>query len=309
MPYERIVFVDGSAPYLNAENLNRIQDGIYQNSVAVEAIPAKNSAFSSSSSGGNFIITTDTRVPIADNLPLSVTFIPVISNNAGATVTTSWSETPYPIYDYDTGKPVEAGVIKANQPVSLTFDGSKFYFGSGAGTALKYGSRINIAGMWDKSASNPSASTPITYNGYLYATRVYGGVWNDIAESRECVSYITPGNVVVEVGDDTVKSSDDRLIPGAMIASDTYGLAIGEFDDKHVPVAIAGRALAYFDGNVSDYKVGTPVCSGRNGMVSAMTREEVREYPDCIIGTVCSIPTYEEWNGVKVNGRIWIKVR
>ena len=40
-----------------------------------------------------------------------------------------------------------------------------------------------------------------------------------------------------------------------------------------------------------------------------MTREEIKEYPDRIVGIVSEIPDYEEWNGVKVNNRIWIKVK
>lgn len=40
-------------------------------------------------------------------------------------------------------------------------------------------------------------------------------------------------------------------------------------------------------------------------------REEIREWPDRIVGTVSEIPEYEEWGTekVKVNGRIWIKVK
>jgi hypothetical protein len=42
-----------------------------------------------------------------------------------------------------------------------------------------------------------------------------------------------------------------------------------------------------------------------------MTRREIETYPDAIIGIVSEIPDYEEWgqDNVKVNGRIWIKVR
>ena len=40
-----------------------------------------------------------------------------------------------------------------------------------------------------------------------------------------------------------------------------------------------------------------------------MTREEIKEYPDRIIGVVSEIPNYEKWNGIKVNNRIWIKVK
>ena len=42
-----------------------------------------------------------------------------------------------------------------------------------------------------------------------------------------------------------------------------------------------------------------------------MTREEIKEYPDRIIGIVSEIPDYETWGSgnVPVNGRIWIKVK
>ena len=41
-----------------------------------------------------------------------------------------------------------------------------------------------------------------------------------------------------------------------------------------------------------------------------MTREEIREWPDRIVGYVSEIPTYQYWgdDNVEVNGRIWIKV-
>ena len=42
-----------------------------------------------------------------------------------------------------------------------------------------------------------------------------------------------------------------------------------------------------------------------------MTREEIRDYPDRIVGIVSEIPNYEYWgeNNIKVNNRIWIKIR
>ena len=39
-----------------------------------------------------------------------------------------------------------------------------------------------------------------------------------------------------------------------------------------------------------------------------MSKDEVLHYPECIVGYVSAIPNYEEWNGKKVKGRIWIKV-
>lgn len=53
------------------------------------------------------------------------------------------------------------------------------------------------------------------------------------------------------------------------------------------------------------------VCSAPNGTVDIMTREEIKEYSDCIIGIVSEIPQYETWgsDNVNVNGRIWIKIK
>jgi len=59
------------------------------------------------------------------------------------------------------------------------------------------------------------------------------------------------------------------------------------------------------------YHAGMAVCSAPGGTIDIMTREEIRDYPDCIVGYVSEIPDYEEWGSgnVKVNGRIWIKVK
>ena len=48
--------------------------------------------------------------------------------------------------------------------------------------------------------------------------------------------------------------------------------------------------------------------------IEIMTRKEIQKYPDRIVGTVSCVPEYEEWGDgdrgpVKVNGRIWIKVK
>jgi hypothetical protein len=76
-------------------------------------------------------------------------------------------------------------------------------------------------------------------------------------------------------------------------------------------LAVAGRVLAYCDGSRYDYHAGDTVCAGPGGLVYKMTREEVKEYPDRVVGIVSEIPEYETWGNkaVTVNGRIWIKVK
>lgn len=142
------------------------------------------------------------------------------------------------------------------------------------------------------------------------ASKVYGAVWNDYAEYRS-TSIVNPGQCVVETGLGDLIQSTKRLQPGANIVSDTYGFAIGETEQTKTPLAVSGRVLAYPYEDRYSYSAGDPVCSGPNGTISKMTREEVRKYPDRIVGTVSEIPEYETWGtgNVKVDGRIWIKVR
>lgn len=148
-----------------------------------------------------------------------------------------------------------------------------------------------------------------TIDGNIVANAIYGAVWNDYAEYRSSDT-LQPGRTVIETGEGDLILATERLQPGANIISDTFGFAIGETDKCQTPIAVSGRVLAYPYEDREEYAAGDPVCSGPNGTVSKMTREEVREYPERIIGTVSEIPKYEVWGtgNIQVNGRIWIKV-
>jgi len=69
--------------------------------------------------------------------------------------------------------------------------------------------------------------------------------------------------------------------------------------------------LVYTYRDRYEYHAGDAVCSAPDGTVDIMTREEIKEYPDAIIGIVSEIPNYTTWGtgNIPVNGRIWIKVR
>lgn len=168
--------------------------------------------------------------------------------------------------------------------------------------------RILVAGI-PEGVTNTSS---IYYNNEVFIEDnvLMGAAWNDYAEYRICKDNYKPGQVICENGDDTLSISIKRLQPGAEIISDTFGFAIGQTAEATCPVAISGRVLAYTYEPREEFKAGDPVCAGPNGTVSKMTREEVREYPDRMIGTVSAIPSYETWNDkVIVNNRIWIKIK
>jgi hypothetical protein len=153
---------------------------------------------------------------------------------------------------------------------------------------------------------------------YCKATKLYGAVWNDYAECRESLDN-EPGYVLIENGDDTLSKSTERLQAFAGICSDTFGFNQGETERAKTPIAVAGRVLAHTYQDRNNYKPGDCVCTAPGGTVDIMTREEIIQYPDRIVGTVSCVPNYEEWGGngdcsnirdpIKVNNRIWIKVR
>lgn len=144
----------------------------------------------------------------------------------------------------------------------------------------------------------------------IWGRRVFNAVFNDYAECRTTID-LTPGHVVVDQDDGSLICSNRRLQPGAQVISDTYGHLMGVTETSTTPIAVAGRVLVYPYQLRTNYHAGMAVCSAPNGTVDIMTRDEIRDYPDCIIGIVSEIPEYETWgsNNVKVDGRIWIKVK
>ena len=149
------------------------------------------------------------------------------------------------------------------------------------------------------------------YNGTVIKSLDKKGVWttagNDFAEFR-LGEEVEAGRVVCENGDGTVSCSHKRLQPGASIVSDTYGSVFGQ-NKNSIPLAVAGRVLAYPYEDWWTFEPGEAVCAGPNGTVSKMSRREIRKYPERIIGTVSELPTYEKWNDIPVNGRIWITIK
>ena len=177
------------------------------------------------------------------------------------------------------------------------------YMGSVSSTS----SKIYVAGVTSSGASTLYCNTSV----YCSGSVLYGAAWNDYAEYREVNETIEPGRVVIETGKGDLVLATERLQPGAEVISDTYGFCIGETVKSKTPIAVTGRVLVYTLEDRNSFAAGDPVCAGPNGTVSRMTRDEVREYPDRIIGTVSEIPSYDTWGAgnVKINNRIWIRIK
>ena len=171
------------------------------------------------------------------------------------------------------------------------------------------------AGYGDDDSSLQLSGSIITYGGIaaqksIKGYKVHGSVFNDYAEFRH-TNAVAPGKCVIETGNGDLIISTQRLQLGANIVSDTYGFSIGETPYANTPIAVCGRVLAYTFENRNLFKPGEAVCSGPDGTISKMTREEIRNWPDAIVGYVSEVPQYDKWGSdqIEVNGRIWIKVK
>lgn len=148
--------------------------------------------------------------------------------------------------------------------------------------------------------------------GEFWATKTYNAVFNDYAEYRLCVANIDAGLIVTEddkACDYVVLCKTKKPRSKMFVVSDTYGSCMGESINS-IPVALVGRVLVYIEDGVK-VKVGDYIGCGKNGKGRRMSRIEAFLYPNRVLGTVSSIPKYEEWgsNNVKINGRVWVNLK
>ena len=258
---------------------------------------------------------------------------------SAAALTTSAGSAGQAIY-FDSGKPVALDWRMGNSGTgehncnNVTYNFCGYYTSNGPSTSI--GATTTDGSLWAQ-AYNSTWVTQIAQdyrdgdlfvrgknNGSwtawkrMWATgdAVTSAVWNDYAECREADT-MEAGYVLTETGKDNLVKTTQRLQHFAGISSDTWGFSQGETEKAKTPIAVAGRVLAYPYRDRNEYQPGDCVCAAPGGTVDIMTREEIIQWPDRIVGTVSSVPEYETWGGgeladrdpVKVNGRIWIKVK
>lgn len=227
-----------------------------------------------------------------------------INNTKGLSNCLQYLQTSFPEGDIDS-------------PGSSWYHVLKFNHGQGD----TYYKRLMAFSFWGRNniytaTAEGNGTTSAWSKFWLQGDSVTGAVWNDYAECRRADSQ-EPGYVMFEKGDDSLSKTVERLQHFAGVVSDTWGFSQGETDEAKTNIAVAGRVLVYPYRNRNEYKPGDCVCAAPGGKVDIMTHEEVVQYPDRIVGTVSCVPDYEEWGGgeladrdpVKVNGRIWIKVK
>lgn len=259
------------------------------------------------------------RIPMGDGTGASGTWgISITGNAATATRLNSLGN-----LSPESGRTSARGGIYTYNMYAETANGAPSNYLSVIGFGRSAGGHVEIAGHWCSNTGLWYRSLRDCCDNWYAWNRIWvagnsvtSAVWNDYAECRKTDSQ-EPGYVMFEKGDDSLSKTIERLQHFAGVVSDTWGFSQGETDEAKTNIAVAGRVLAYPYQDRNNYKPGDCVCAAPGGKVDIMTREEIIQYPDRIVGTVSCVPDYEEWGGgeladrdpVKVNGRIWIKVK
>jgi len=158
--------------------------------------------------------------------------------------------------------------------------------------------------------STVTFSEKLVFDGWFYATKVFNAVYNDIADfievDEECDIEFGKVYCMDENGKyyKSKRFCDNGIIG---IASDTYGFGVGsKGSKKEIPIAIGGFVLAYVDRK---YPVGTPLTTGVDGFLQELIESYKLRFPERIVATYWKEEPLEEWNGIKVNGRHWVKIK
>jgi len=176
---------------------------------------------------------------------------------------------------------------------------------------VKYnGLSTTVEASFNASSTAPTGTQRLNYNGYLYATRVYNAIWNDIADfiqvEEDCE--IEFGYAYSYDGKKHHKTNKygEKGIVG--ISSDTFGFGVGSKDNcKQIPIAIGGFVLAHC---IEVYSSGTPLTSYSNGSLIKANIFTRLFHPEKIIGTFYKEEKEKVWNNdIQVNGRHWVKVK
>ena len=237
------------------------------------------------------------------------------NNGVGLSGTTFYNSGVRAISTGGTNGTITVNTNGTNTEVAIKGLGSNAY-NSTAYLPLAGGTVTGVTTFSNTTASSSTTTGAVKISGGLgvagtiYGKTVYGSVYNDYAEYRSSENVI-PGNCIYDDYDGAMKKTTKRLQPACKIVSDTFGFAIGQTEKCKTPTAVCGRVLAIPYEEREAYSIGDCVCSGPSGTISKMTREEIINYPDRIVGIVSEIPNYTTWgeDDIQVNGRIWIYVR
>jgi hypothetical protein len=154
-----------------------------------------------------------------------------------------------------------------------------------------------VAGAIYGGTTAPTGTQQVNVNGYVYATKVYNAVWNDLAEFmlRDSNDDAQPGDVLVQTDSGLKKSDSYADVRVVGVYSDTFGYALGSEDqDSKYPVGLAGVV------NVKvrePLKIGDFLVSAENGFAAKLIGSNQL---GTVLGKVLQTKTDDEISRIKM---------
>jgi hypothetical protein len=146
-------------------------------------------------------------------------------------------------------------------------------------------------------ATAPSGATRLNCDGYLYATRVYNAVYNDLAEFFAKAEASEAGDVVIQTDLGVIKSNQRAARAVVGVHSDSFGYALGAEDaDNKTPVGLAGRVWVKVR---EPLEIGDLLVSDVDGFASKATPAE-ENIRGVILGKVMKTKTDSEVSRIEI---------
>lgn len=152
----------------------------------------------------------------------------------------------------------------------------------------------------------------IAAKGGIKGSQVYNAVWNDLSDRIEIDIAPEAGYAYAFDGNHYYKTNRycDKYYIG--IHSDTAGFEMGaKANAKYeLNTSVAGFVLAYVD---KAYKVGTPLTCTKEGKLTKIGLLQRILHPERVVATFWKTEPNKTWGSdqkkVKVNGRMWVKIK
>ena len=140
--------------------------------------------------------------------------------------------------------------------------------------------------------TDPTSTTRLNADCYLYATRIYNAVYNDYAEcfNNKELEYDKVIHKIVELdeNDNTILASEDSTVVVGIV-SNSYGHLLGGTeetiaDNKKIPVGLIGQVYVDSIDKVDIKNRGKFITSGGNGLAKVNDNPKLGTIVGKIIG-------------------------
>lgn len=149
------------------------------------------------------------------------------------------------------------------------------------------------------SDTDPTGTTRVNVDGYLYATKVFNAVLNDYAECFESDYHIEDIKYrIVEIKNKKVYLAEEKSEAVVGVVSTSYGFLLYGSEEEiekgiKVPVGMAGTLLIDSEDKVNYNNINRFVYSGKEGKARVIPKGEAYKYEGCIVGKIIDVDEKE----------------